>query len=153
MLLSLPHWAFKLSLFFSFLIEPLMWLAVKFKMASFREPPCYFAPVTTCLYQSALSLSPSLWEAARTWSGKLTGVNCVSTQHYLGRQGATGADSISSRDAGIWPSQGNEACGKLRLAIFPYQKIHTFVVTHDIFSFFVLKIILVRVSCVFFLLQ
>lgn len=69
----------------------------------------------------------------------------MSTQHYLGRQGATGADSISSRDAGIWPSQGNEACGKLRLAIFPYQKIHTFVV--------VLKIILVRVSCVFFLLQ
>lgn len=57
----------------------------------------------------------------------------MSTQHYLGRQGATGADSISSRDAGIWPSRGNEACGKLWLAIFPYLQIRAFVVPQDNF--------------------
>lgn len=144
----LIHWTNVSCLFasLSFFKKPLTRFAVNTKW-NHTEGPCYLPSVTTCLYQPGLSLSPSVWEGARTWGGKLTRVNCVSTQHYLGRQGATGTwlnlqswrrYLTISRPWGLWKI----APGHFSLSTNPYfsrpQRL-----------FFALKIILAYMNFLF----
>lgn len=103
------------------------------------------APVPTCLYQSALSLSPSQREAAGTWSGKLTGVKRVSTRHYLGSGGAPGVGlNLQWRlpVSGHHRQRAARAAGKLRratLALSPKSTLQRRIT--DSFSYIILHVI------------